>query len=179
MAELIYGYGKSRYFYASKPETGTVPTSGTELVGVITASGGTVTKSYGEVRPLNSDGFADRFSTIADVENLTLSCVRPKSDGIYTGADSTGTYAKLREWVDTVGVNTVDSDKCVIECIPRGNNTYEGSMWICTPESVKDHDRELEGFQGYDCSFICIGPKVPIEVTYTKSTDSFAFAEVD
>lgn len=176
MAQLTYGYGKSRYFYSEKPETGIVPATGTELKGVMKASGGTVTKAYGEVRQLNSDGFADRFATTSEVENLTLECVRPNEDGAYTGTAATGTYGTLREWTDDVGLNTVDTDKIIIECIPRGNGTYEGSMWVCTPESVKEHDRELEGFQGFDATFICIGPKTPITVTYTKASDSFAFA---
>ena len=73
------------------------------------------------------------------------------------------------------------SPKCIIEVVPRGDNTYEGTLYYVIPAKWGPGKKDTETGQEYSFDVSPFGPQVPLKVTYTPATgetpESWAFAK--
>lgn len=173
-----------RYFMFAYSATGAVPSSstvGTEIKDVISCSLGGVSKENTKYRTLNGNGW-EQIATLGNSqEDAEFQLLRTGSgsDTVYDGDAGSTTFQALRHWMmsATAGAGS-EAPKMIIECLPRGAGVYEGTLYNVVPSSFNPSTRDTDTGQEYSMTVSPFGPPVPVSVTYTASTDTFAFSAI-
>ena len=171
-----------RYFLEDYTDSDTVPASGTnELKGILSCSLGGVTKDTKKYRTLGGNGWESIAPLGQAQEDATFEAIREGSGDVYAGAAGTSTYTKVRDWyMKSAATGGQIAPKCIIEVVPRGNNTYEGTCYYVIPTKWTPGTKDDQSGQEYSFEVSPFGPQVPVTVTYTPAQgatpESWAFA---
>lgn len=175
-----------RYFMKEYVDSNSVPASAAladEITSVISCDLGKFSKENTKYRTLNSNGWESVAPLGNSSEDGTFECVREGKGGVYAGASGDTTYQKMKDWFmkATSGAG-VASPKCIVEIIPRGDDTFEGTCYYVIPNQWAPGTRDTETGQEYSFSVTPFGPQTPVTVTHTPASgdtpESWAFAKV-
>lgn len=172
-----------RYFLEDYVDSNTIPSAGThELEGVISCSLGEINKDVKKYKTLNGNGW-DSIAPLGQSQgDGTFELIRMGTGDPYVGTASSSTYTKLKKWfMDSTAEGGSVSPKCIIEVLPRGNNTYEGICYYVIPAKWGPGKKDTETGQEYSFDVSPFGPQKPVVVTYTpaagETPESWAFSE--
>lgn len=172
-----------RYFMEAYTDSSTVPATGTnELKDILSCNLGAITKDTKKYKTLGGNGWDSIAPLGQGQDDATFEAIRGGTGDVYAGAAGTSTYTKVRDWVmkSTAQGGSV-SPKCVIEVVPRGDNTYEGTLYYVIPAKWGPGKKDTETGQEYTFDVSPFGPQVPVTVTYTpaagETPESWAFAK--
>lgn len=163
-----------RYFLKDYVDADTVPASATaddEITSIISCDIGKFNKNNTKYRTLGGNGW-EAVSTLGNsTEDGTFECVREGTGGIYVGTAGTTSYQRIKDWLmkATAGAG-VESPKCIVEVLPRGNNTYEGTCYYVVPNNWGPGTKDTETGQEYSFSVTPFGPQIPLIVNYTPAS---------
>ena len=174
-----------RYFKLPYTDSNTVPASAAaenEITSVISCDLGQFTKENTKYRTLNSNGWESVAPLGNSAEDGTFECIREGTGGAYAGAAGETTYTRIKDWFmkATAGAG-VASPACIIEVVPRGNDTYEGTCYYVIPNQWTPGTKDTETGQEYSFSVTPFGPQVPLKVTHTpaqaETPESWSFTK--
>lgn len=163
-----------RYFLKDYTDSNTIPASATaadEITSVISCDLGTFTKENTKYRTLNSNGWESIAPLGNSSEDATFECVREGTGNPYTGTPGTTSYQKIKDWFmkATAGAG-VSSPKCIVEVVPRGNDSFEGTCYYVIPNQWTPGAKNTENGQEYSFSVSPFGPQTPLVVTHTPAS---------
>lgn len=174
-----------RYFLKDYVDSDTIPASAAtadEITSVISCDIGKFNKENTKYRTLGSNGW----QLVAPLGNAsddgTFDCIREGTGGIYDGTAGTTTYQKIKDWFmkSTAGAGFA-SPKCIVEVLPRGNDTYEGTCYYVIPGNWGPGNKDTETGQEYSFSVTPFGPQTPVVVTHVpavgETPESWTFAK--
>jgi hypothetical protein len=175
-----------RYFLKDYVDSDTVPASATvadEITSIISCDIGKLNKDSTTYRTLSGNGWESVATLGNSLDEGTFDCVREGTGGIYDGTVGTTSYQKLKNWLMKATSNAgVESPKCIVEVLPRGNNTYEGTCFYVVPSNWGPGTKDTETGQEYSFSVKPFGPPCPVTVTYTpaagETPESWAFTKI-
>jgi hypothetical protein len=172
-----------RYFFEAYTDSSTVPATGTkEIMDVLTNNLGQITKDTKKYKTLGGNGW-DTVAALGQAqEDATFECVRGGTGDIYDGDAGTSTYTMIKDWfMKATAQGGIASAKCIVEVLPRGNGTFEGTCYYVVPSKWAPGKRDTETGQEYNFDITPFGPQVPVTVTYTpavgETPESWAFAK--
>lgn len=171
-----------RYFLEDYTE-GTLPTSGTnELNDVLSCTLGEFTKDMKKYKTLNGDGWDVVVPLGQSQADATFEMVRTGEGNAYTGVAGTDAYTQLKHWfLNSVAAGGSTAKKYIVEVIPRGNNTYEGTVYSVLPLKWAPGKKDTEVGQEYSFDVTPFGAPVPVVVTHTPASgstpESWTFAQ--
>lgn len=172
----------SHFFLENYTDSNTVPSTGTfELNGVTDCGVGEISKDVKTYRTLNGNGWESVASLGQSISEFDINLVREGTGDAYDGTAGSTTYTKLKKWVlDAVAQAGSNAPKCLIEVIPRGDNTYEGNCYYVYPSKWNGGKKDTETGQEYSITVKPFGPMVPVTVTKTVSseTTTWSFAKI-
>lgn len=147
-----------------------IPTAA-ELEDVLSCSIGEVSKDVKTFRTLNSDGWESAVSLGQALSEGSMSLIRTGTGNPYVGAESGSTYNKLRKWMaDAAATGGSNAPKAILEIVPRGGSSYEGTIYRCVPTNFDPGERNTSDGQEYSISVQPFG--CPISVVPTASSTS-------
>lgn len=165
-----------RYFKLPFTDSDTVPGTATtkdEITSVISCEFGAFSKENKKYRTLNGNGWEAVAPLGNSAEDGTFECVREGTGDAYSGKAGTSTYTKIKDWfIKATNGAGVKSPACIVEVLPRGNNTYEGTLWYVVPNNWGPGTKDTESGQEYSFTVTPLGPQVPLTVTYNNSQES-------
>jgi hypothetical protein len=166
----------SHLFMAAYTDSDTVPASGTELQNVISFTPPTITKDVARYKTLDGDGW-DTIAPLGQSQgDMVMNFVRAGVDDVFDGTAGTGAsaYESLKAWaLGNASVGGAATPKCIIFVKPRGTS-YEGTCIYVIPTSFSDGEANENTGQEFSITVAPFGPPVPVTVTKTGSTFSFA-----
>jgi hypothetical protein len=172
-----------RYFLEDYVDSNTIPSSGSnELEGVISCTLGEINKDVKKYKTLNGNGW-DSIAPLGQSQgDGTFELIRMGTGDPFVGEASTSTYTKLKDWfMDSTAEGGSVSPKCIIEVLPRGNDTYEGICYYVIPAKWGAGKKDTETGQEYSFDVTPFGPQQPVVVTHTPAAgstpESWAFAK--
>lgn len=174
-----------RYFIKPYTDSDTIPESANandEITSVLSCDLGTFTKENTKYRTLNSNGWEAVAPLGNSTEDGTFECIREGTGGAYVGESGDTTYQRMKDWFmkATSGAG-VASPKCIIEVVPRGNDTFEGTCYYVIPNQWSPGTKDTETGQEYSFSVTPFGPQTPVAVTHNVATgetpESWAFTK--
>lgn len=176
-----------KYFLKDFVDSDTVPASATaadEITSILSCDIGKLNKENTKYRTLGGNGW-EAVATLGNTaEDGTFECVREGTGGVYDGTAGSTSYQKIKNWFmkATAGAG-VESPKCIVEVIPRGNNTYEGTCYYVVPNNWGPGTKDTETGQEYSFSVTTFGPPCPVTVTHTpaagETPESWSFVKVN
>ena len=159
---------KTHYFLLDSMPTTTAAALTGELDGVNTSSGGSMTSNVAESYRLDEDGFSEKASTTANIENFDITLDR-KADVIFTSS-GTDAYSRLRNWFET----NRKTQKVLVELIYRGMigatpvATWEGRAYRVSIVGVTDGDKSGDDVQRVNASFAVSGKITNLVITRSQ-----------
>ena len=164
-------------FLAKYTDSATIPSSGTELTGVLPFTPPTVDKEVRKYRTLDGNGWESVAALGQAQGDMTLNFLRTGTGDTYDGTAGSTTYSTLKNWVmNSVAQGGQTSPKCIILVRPRGT-AYEGVCYYVIPKSFADGEIGENG-QEFSVTVTPFGPPVPVTVTVTKGSGTWSFAAV-
>lgn len=169
-----------RYFMENYTDSNTVPASGTnELTDIISCTLGAITKDTKRYKTLGGNGWDSIAPLGQGQDDATFEAIRGGTGDVYAGKAGDSTYTKVRDWfMKSTAQGGQVSPKCIIEVVPRGDNTYEGTAYYVIPAKWGPGKKDTETGQEYTFDVSPFGPQVPLKVTYDEENDSFEFEKV-
>lgn len=149
-----------------------------ELNGILSADIGKFNKENTKYRTLNGNGW-ESIATLGNTnQDGSFSMIREGSGDAYTGAAGTSTYTKLKDWfMKATASGGVASPRIIVEILPRGGATYEGTVYFVVPNEWGPGTRDTETGQEYTFSVSVFGPSVPVGVTYNSESGKWTLAK--
>lgn len=177
---LLSNFGV-RYFMGTFVDSETVPTDSSamdEITSVISCNIGVFTKETAKYRTLNGSGWESVAPLGQSSEDGEFECIREGTGGVWTGKAGESTFSKVKNWFfeATKGGGSTAS-KVIVEVVPRGENQYEGTAYMCIPSKFDPATKDTESGQTYNFSVTPFGPQIPLTVTYSDTDDKFTFAK--
>lgn len=169
-----------RYFMENYTDSNTVPASGTNELGyLLSCTLGTITKDTKKYKTLGGNGWDSIAVLGQSQDDATFEAIRAGTGDVYAGAAGDSTYTKVKDWfMKSTAQGGQASPKCIIEVLPRGDDTYEGTLYYVIPAKWGPGKRDTEIGQEYSFDVSPFGPPVPLTVTYDEENDSFEFEKV-
>lgn len=161
---FLFDYTKDTVPEASTPES--------ELIGLTSASLGSISNLVSTYRTLNSNGYVSVANAGKEHDDATLDFVRTDES----------TYNRIRTWVEETKPNSGNSNaRILIEVVPKpmaGDGSYEGTMYTVMGKKLTPGPRNTDDGQTFSVTVTPFGPPVHLTVTYRQETDTFAFSKV-
>lgn len=157
-----------RLWFEAYVNSDAVPSTGThELEGCLSENLGGITKDVQTYKPLNGNGWDTIVSLGQSQAEATLSFIRTGTGDVYTGeGEGESAYTTLKKWVDNATqAGGSNAPMCIVETVPRGNGTYEGTCYYVVPTSFTPGERNTTDGQLFDVGVQPFGPPVAVEVT--------------
>lgn len=179
---LLSNFGV-RYFMGQYTDSDTIPADSSvmdEIKSVISCTLGGFTKEVARYRTLNGSGWESVAPLGQTSDDGEFECIREGTGGIWEGKAGESTFSKVKTWFfDATKSGGATAAKVIIEVVPRGDDQYEATAYMCIPNNFAPAAKDTESGQTYNFTVTPFGPQIPLKATYSATDDKFTFSKVD
>lgn len=142
-----------------------------EITDVLSCSVGEVAKDVKTFKTLNGDGWDSAVSLGQSLAEGQISLIRTGTGNPYTGGTNGETYNRLRKWMmSAAATGGSNAPKALVEIVPRGGSSYEGTIYRCVPTSFNPGEKNTSDGQEYGISVQPFGGPVAVVPTASNTT---------